>query len=155
MGKGGARTGTGPRRKASTPEERRRIRPVPAPPDSMTAHEKEVWARLAAEVDAAGVYTASDWSAFNMLCRLTALWERALKGEPLDADRDGNPRPPPTSSVVQLGRAAAALLARFRLDPASRGSVSSPVVAPTADGPDLDDLRPLPATVAPEADTEH
>jgi len=102
-----------------------------------------VWARLAAEVDAVGVFTRSDASAFELWVRTVALWERALGGEALDRDREGTPRAVPVSSIVQLTRVAAALAARFRCDPASRGAAAVPIAAEPAEVDDPDDLRPI------------
>jgi hypothetical protein len=83
---------------------------IPAPPRELTVKERRVWLRLAKEVPP-GVYTAADYTAFLLLVRSVATAEN-----PPVAMKD--------SARIHWARMAAAMLARFGLDPASREKVS-------------------------------
>jgi hypothetical protein len=78
----------------------------------MTADEREVWAELAVQVEALGVYAPSDFTAFRLMVQVVT------------EARHPDPRDPATARV-RLAQVAAGLLQRFGLDPASRGRVPS------------------------------
>jgi len=93
---------------------------VPAAPRRLPAGERAVWSQLAAEVEALGVFTLSDRTAFELLARTVALAKTA------------GPEMAPTARV-RLLQVASGLLAAFGLTPASRGRVeAAPPVDPVA-----------------------
>lgn len=93
---------------------------VPAPPDDLGAREKRVWEELAAQVEALGVYTVSDYTAFKLLVRLTAL-------------ADEGPGELAPSAYARIAQTAVGMLGRFGLDPASRGRVPRPAAEEEAE----------------------
>ena len=86
---------------------------VPDPPKGLDAGEQLVWRELAVQVEALGCYTASDYSAFKLLVRMYAL-------------TDAGPGDAAPSAYAKIAQTAVGLLARFGLDPASRGRVPRP-----------------------------
>lgn len=86
---------------------------VPAPPDDLGARERRVWRELAEQVELLGVYTASDYTAFKLLVRLTSI-------------ADEGPGDLAPSAYARIAQTAVGMLGRFGLDPASRGRVPRP-----------------------------
>lgn len=86
---------------------------VPEPPDDLDVGEQKLWRTLALQVEALGVYTSSDYTAFRLLVRMTAL-------------ADAGPGEMAPSAYARIAQTAVGMLARFGLDPASRGRVPRP-----------------------------
>lgn len=86
---------------------------VPDPPAELDAREAQVWRELKAQVELLGVYTGSDYTAFKLLVRLTAL-------------ADSGPGDLAPSAYARIAQTAVGMLGRFGLDPASRGRVPRP-----------------------------
>jgi hypothetical protein len=94
---------------------------VPPPPADLAAAEVAVWRELATQVEALGCYTSSDYSAFKLMVRMYAL-------------TDAGPGDAAPSAYAKIAQTAVGLLARFGLDPASRGRVPRPdAEKPSAD----------------------
>jgi hypothetical protein len=93
--------------------------PVPKPPDDLSAQERRVWRRLAAEVPS-GVYTAADFTSFLLLVRSVATAENP-------------PENMSDSARIHWTARAQSLLNQFGMTPASREKVS--VAGPAAVDP--------------------
>ncbi len=96
---------------------------VPAPPRGMSEGMRRVWLELAQQVDALGVYTASDFTSFRLMVRSVC-------------EADNIPDDAPHSARVRYIAAASAALQKFGLDPASRSRVESMKPAEGAADPD-------------------
>jgi hypothetical protein len=77
----------------------------------MGADERKIWAELKREVELLGTYSESDFTTFRLCVKCVT---EALHPDPRD----------PATARVRVAQIAAGLLARFGLDPASRGRVS-------------------------------
>lgn len=86
---------------------------VPAAPEHLDADGRELWARLARQVDALGVFTVADLTAFEILVDAVS-YALELKG-----DGDASP-----NQKVAARNGARSALADFGLTPQSRGKVS-------------------------------
>jgi len=85
---------------------------VPPPPKSLGPGERAIWVELAAQVDATGCYTFSDYTSFRLAVKSVAMADSDLSDMPATA-------------AVRLMQVASSFLQRFGLDPASRARVMS------------------------------
>jgi hypothetical protein len=83
---------------------------IPAPPKSCSPTERRAWHELAAQVEASHVYSVSDYTSFRVLVRSVALLD--------DMPPDAAP-----TAAARMVQSVSTMLARFGLDPASRGKV--------------------------------